>query len=157
EDLAPDLPDDRLLPLGARIDAVEHAPEDLRRVVPLERKVADDALVEEDAHAEDVGAPVDLTALDLLRRHVRGRAHDLSGGGDALRVEELCDAEVRELHEHALTAMRLDGRAPLTASGRRRERRDGRFTRRVAMFEEDVLGLHVAMDHAGCVRMTERG
>ena len=82
-------------------------------------------LIQDDAEGEDVGSGVQLFALDLLGRHVRGRTHHLTGGRE-LRVadQELPDPEVRDL--------------------RRKRRR-----------EQDVRGLHVAVQHPALVRVRE--
>jgi hypothetical protein len=53
--------------------------------------------VEHGARGEDVGARVDVRALDLLGRHVRGRAEHLPRGGHLALVGDVGDAEVREL------------------------------------------------------------
>ncbi len=63
--------------------------------------MAGEALVEQHAEAEDVGAHVDVAALDLLGRHVRGRAQHLPRRRHALRVEDLGDPEIGELDDHA--------------------------------------------------------
>jgi hypothetical protein len=63
------------------------------------------ALVEEDAEAEEVRARVDLLPLDLLGCHVRGAAEHLPGRSHALRVEELRDPKVGQLHDDAIARL----------------------------------------------------
>ena len=48
-------------------------------------------------------------ALDLLGRHVRGRAEHLAGGGHALHVDQLRDAEVGQLHAAVLVQQHVLG------------------------------------------------
>ncbi len=68
-----------------------------RQVLALERLVAGQHLVEHHAQREEVGPVVHLLALDLLRRHVVGRAEELTLLGE-VRAVEPGDAEVRDLH-----------------------------------------------------------
>ena len=68
-----------------------------RQVLPLERLVAGEHLVEDDAEREEVRPVVDLLALDLLRRHVVRRAEELPLLGE-VRAVEPGDAEVGDLH-----------------------------------------------------------
>ena len=87
--------------------------------------------IEHAAERVDVGAPVDLLALDLLGRHIRGRADDLPGARQ-LRVAggggELGQAEVDQLRRLAVLGV-------------------GR--------EQDVGRLEIAMHDAGGVRRVE--
>jgi hypothetical protein len=138
--------------------------------------VADHALVEKDAQPEDVRAPVDVAAFDLLRGHVRGAAEHLPRRRHALRIEELRDAEVRELHRDALAIACARSRrrlALISARGRLRDpgdrRGDGRGPLREpavlargrsaaqAVLDEDVLRLHVTMHDAARMRMRHPG
>src|SRR5687768_11578719 len=122
--------------------------------------MADHALVKQDTEPEDVRATIDVATLDLLRCHVSGAAEHLAGRGHALRVEELRDAEVRELHRDPLARVRMRRLPTLARAGRRwrvRLATRERGTRAGAMLEEHVLRLHVAMDDARRVRMRERG
>src|SRR5262249_31728876 len=96
----------RALRRGER--AVQHAPQHLRRVLAVERQLADQRFVQQHAQAEYVGARAHLTALDLLGRHVRGRAEHLPGRSDALGVEQLGDAKIRDFD--ARRALRLGRR-----------------------------------------------
>ena len=66
----------------------------------LERQFSRDRLVDEDAQRPDVGPSVDVArSLDLLGRHVRGRAEGHPGGGHPRRAlgVDVRDAEVEEL------------------------------------------------------------
>src|SRR5438270_191096 len=47
---------------------------------------------------KDVGAAVERAPLDVLRGHVGRRAEELAGGGHALLVDYLRDAEVAQDH-----------------------------------------------------------
>jgi hypothetical protein len=144
EQLAPRGADDRALPLRLGVLPVEHAPQHLRRVRAVERQVADHALVEEDADAEDIGAGVDLAAVDLLRRHVGGAAQHLPGRRHPLHVEELGDPEVgqldRRVHRRRVVVGALFGGAGGPAEG----------------LEEHVLRLHVPVDHPVGVGVRQR-
>jgi hypothetical protein len=92
-----------------------------REGTALEGLLSREELVEHHARREDVRPVVDREALDLLRRHVRGRTHHGAGlrelDARALDVGEPRHAEVGELH------------APLRV-------------------EHHVRRLDVAMDHA---------
>jgi hypothetical protein len=118
---APPLAHRRPLPLRRRIEPLEHAPQHLRRVVPPEGERADDALVQEHTGGEDVGALVDLSPFDLLRRHVRRAPQHLPGGGHPLRIQQLGDAEVGQLHHRARPRLRRPF-GPLSAVGTQRAR-----------------------------------
>jgi hypothetical protein len=76
-----------------------------------ERRATGEHLEQHAAERVDVGAPVDLLALDLLGRHVRGRADDLAGARQ-LRVAggggELGQAEVDELRRLAVLRVRCE-------------------------------------------------
>jgi hypothetical protein len=68
----------------------------------LERREAGEAAVDDAADGVDVGAPVDLLAADLLRRHVeRGAEQRAVAGGvqSGLVVADLGQAEVDDLDE----------------------------------------------------------
>ena len=160
DELAPRLAHHGPLALRGCVHPVEDAPQHLGRVVPEKREVPDHALVEEHAEPEDVGAPVDVPALDLLGRHVGWASEDLPRRRDPLRVEQLGDAEVGELHGHALPGAARGRRV----AARRWDRERRRVTRpgargRVpgAMLDEHVLGLHVAMNDALRVRVDDAG
>ena len=93
-------------------------------------------LVEHDSKAEQVGAPVHLAALDLLRRHVRHRADDrllagehrpaVGGRRPAGRVGlQLGEAEVEHLEapilgEHQVRRLQVPVRDALLMCGRQR-------------------------------------
>ena len=77
-------------------DLFRHRP----RPAALERLLSGEELVKDDAGGKNVGAPVDLLSLDLLRRHVGGRAHHgarLGGAGLAFGVADAGHAEVGKL------------------------------------------------------------
>src|SRR5690242_21742407 len=59
-----------------RLHASEH---ELERI-SLKGKIAGNHLVKHQAEGVDVGASVDVSALDLLGRHVPRRTEDLAGG-----------------------------------------------------------------------------
>ena len=115
-------------------DLVERVDERLR----FERPHARDRFVQDAAERKHVGARIDRTAGDLLRRHVAGRAEDFAVlreraergrvGADripsAIGVDQFRQSEIDDL------------RIPL-----------GR--------DDDVLRLEVAMDDAGGVRLAE--
>ena len=103
-------PDRRQFTIRRRIRPVEHAPEDLRRVLAVERQATDHGFVEEHTEGEHVGARPDVAPLDLLGSHVRGRAEHLARGRDALRVEQLRDAEVGQLDARPLPLAIARGR-----------------------------------------------
>ena len=96
-----------------------------------QRQFAGEHFVEHHAQRVDVRAVVHVCGLlDLLRRHVVRRAHDLPVAGErgvaaASRPEDLGDAEVGDLHPALLV-------------------------------EQDVLRLDVAVDDAFVVRELER-
>ncbi len=99
---------------------------------PVEEALPGERLVHHDAGGVHVGARVELEPADLLRAHVVRRAAHEPGRGE-LRVVlrlQLRDAEVEHLYVLATRAQRLD---------------------------EDVLGLEVAVDDAGRMRVVERG
>jgi hypothetical protein len=92
-----------------------------------------EGLVEDDAHGPDVRAGVEVAlAAGLLGGHVARGADDGAGAGDGgageVGLVDARDAEIDEAREGAV------GRG----------------------FEEDVLGLHVAVDDAGVVGGGER-
>ncbi len=91
-------------------------------------------LVEDDADRVEIAAVIELGAAGLLGRHVLGRAADEAGAGErgALvvgAVDDLGDAEVEHLDEVGLVA---------------------------PLLHHDVLGLEIAVDDAGAVRVGER-
>ncbi len=73
----------------------------LRHRLALERQSPREHLVERDAEREEIRAPVDLAARELLGRHVRRRAEHHAGLG-LRRIGDARDAEVRHLHGVAL-------------------------------------------------------
>ncbi len=99
------LPEDRqervvLRPSGNQVEVrllVGDLVEDRHEVVGVERPAARRQLVEHAADAEHVAPPVDLGALDLLRRHVVGGAHDVAGAGHG-GGGEARHPEVHDLH-----------------------------------------------------------
>ena len=107
--------------------AVDHALEHLVRVLAGKRQRPGGEPVEDGAERKDVAARVGVAALDLLGRHVRGRAEQLAGRGHGRHggVEHVGDAEVGELH-------------------------------RAVLVQQHVLGLHVAVHDALRVRSGER-
>ncbi len=110
----------------------------MRGVLAVERQLPDQAFVQEHTEPEHVRARAHFAALDLLGRHVRGRAQDLAGGSDALRVEQLGDAEIGYF-DCVLTQVAGARARPGCGHG-----------------EQHVLRLHVAVDHAEAVRVLER-
>ena len=117
--------DARVHRVRRRVDALADSLQHLVRVLAAEGQLPGRQLIEQDADGEHVGAKVDAAALDVLGRHVRGRAEELARHRHALLVDHLRDAEVGELDE------------PVVA-------------------DHHVLGLHVAVDDAGLVRVLER-
>src|SRR5262249_48594032 len=114
-------------PNGAFLQLLQ---ENRRRRLIRERHFADEHLVQDDAERVDIAARIDSPALDLLGRHVVGRAERAAGARELRRlVEGLGDAEVDQLRE--LAAVR---------AGR----------------EHDVLRLQVAVDDVVLVRRGER-
>ncbi len=107
--------------------AVEDIVDQLVGGAPVERPVARHQVIEHAAEGEHVGAEVDLLALQLLGRHVRGGAHARHLGHVAPR--ELRRAEIRHL-DVELARIHSPG--------------------------EDVGGLHVAMHDAERVGEFER-
>ncbi len=100
--------------------------EDPHEGVAVERHLAGEHLVEDDAEGVDVGAGVDALPRRLLGRHVVRRAEDHPRPGElGVRAADLGDAEVEDLHEAVV--------APATD-------------------EEDVVGLQIAVDDAAPVR-----
>src|ERR1700733_11201466 len=86
-------------------------------------------MVEKGADGVDVGAEIDVLAAGLLRRHVARSPHDHARARQVrLGRGGLADAEVEHLDDH----------------------------RSVALHEEDVLGLHVAVHDAARVGRGER-
>ncbi len=83
-----------------RRDLVEVGVEDLHGVA-VERRVARDHGVQEDADGVDVGPVIDLlVAIEGLRRRVSGRAEELAREGDLRRLAaELHEPEVEDLGE----------------------------------------------------------
>jgi hypothetical protein len=126
--------------IRGRERALQHPAQHLGRVLALEWQHSDGTLVEQHAEAEDVGALGDRPSLDLLRGHVRRRAENLPGRGDPLGVEELGDAEVRQLDPGAprrwVLGVALDARS--------------------VEIEQDVLRLDVPMDDAVFVSVGQR-
>ena len=108
-----------------------------RRIVALERALAGDHEVEAGAHRVDVRPRIDLLTARLLRGHVARRAHDHAGARERVARASLADPEIDHLHLERARRSALDLR------NRRRE-------------DEDVLRLHVAVDHAARVRRGER-
>ena len=106
--------------------------DDLDLVLGLERAAARQHLEQDHAGGVDVGARVDRLAQRLLGRQVFGRAEDDARLRERLaprlRLGHLRDAEVEDLDDLALP---------------------------VALDQHDVLGLEVAMDDAGGVRVLE--
>ena len=82
---------------GARGIGLHHLVEHRVGVGALEGEPSSEHLVEHDAEGEEVGPVVDLLALDLLGRHVVGRAEELPLLGE-VRAVEPGDAEVGDLH-----------------------------------------------------------
>ncbi len=105
---------------------------DLEGLFAIEGHAAGEHLVREHAEGVDVRAPVDRAAPALLGRHEVGRADEgavaRAAGVGLAQAEELGDAEVEQLRPHL----------PV-------DRRD-----------EHVLGLEVAVHHAGRVGGRER-
>ena len=75
--------------------------EDGGGAVPHEGPLPAEQLVEDHARGEDVAAPVELLAADLLRAHVVDGAHHHARLGDP-GPAELGDAEVHDLHRAVL-------------------------------------------------------
>ncbi len=103
----------------------EHLLLELEDRARLEGERPDEAPVEDEAERVDVGPPVDLLALELLGRHVVGRAYEVAVLREGRPGEVAREAEVGEL------------RAPR------------------AELDEDVLGLHVAVDDPALVGVLE--
>ena len=72
------------------------------RVLSREREPAGREEVQHRTEREEVSTLVAVAAFDLFRRHVPRRAEDLTGRREALRVDHLRDAEVRQLHASRL-------------------------------------------------------
>src|SRR5208283_3490291 len=58
---------------------------------------AGEHFVEDDAERKNVGAAIDGAALDLFRRHVAGRTHDMSGLLYSAKLQDFGGAEVGDL------------------------------------------------------------
>ena len=112
----------------ARRRLLEVAVEDLLVRRAGERRCADEALEEDAAERVDVDAAVERPPEDLLRRRVLRRADEVAGDGERARV----------------------GALPLAQP----EVRDERAA--VARADQDVPGLHVAVEDPACVRRVER-
>ena len=95
-------------------------------VVALERALAREALVGDDAQGVDVAGGRRPVALDSLRGEVVHRAHDCARPRQPAGGDGLGDAEVRQSGSSIFA-------------------------------QQDVLGLHVAVDQALFVRVLERG
>ena len=125
---------ERLRELGphlgeARRRLVQVGEDDRQLALALERPRAGEALEEDAAERVDVGAAVDRAALDLLGRDVVDRPDEAAVAGQAAdRRDVPGEAEVADVRVLAV-----------------RVRRD-----------EDVAGLHVAVDEPGRVRGVER-
>ena len=111
--------------------------EDLRAIRVVERQLLREHLVEHHADGVEVRAGTGGLARGLLGRHVLRRAEDRAVARDELLAVarrgmawlDLRDAEIEHLHEVGV---------------------------RVLLDEHDVVGLEVAMDDAGVVRLLER-
>src|SRR5690606_38654631 len=66
--------------------------------VAMEQALDRQHLVHHDAEREDVAAPVERLAEDLLGRHVRVLAFDRAGARARVRAARLRDAEIEQLH-----------------------------------------------------------
>ena len=113
-------------------DRLQH----LELVRAVERPAPREQLVQHDAEREHVAARVERLSRGLLGRHVRDRADD--------------DAGARVLR---------GSRARLAAIARPRRRASRARSPRASRSrcaDQDVAGLHVAMQHAGRVRGRER-
>ena len=78
-------------------------PEVLLRSLRTERRCSREQLVEEDPHPIGVGAVIHLGAGDLLWRHIRIGAHDVTDLGEVRELlEPLHHAEVNELDDPGL-------------------------------------------------------
>ncbi len=102
--------------------------QDLQRGAAGERRAARDQFVQQDAGAVDVDGGGLRAALGGLRCHVRGRADELVGAGQARGVGEAGDAEVGQHRVHLA----------------------------VLLHEQDVGGLQVAVDDAVGVARGQR-
>ena len=121
----------RELDVGQLLADVLHRDGDL--VLALERDVAGEHLVEDDAERVEVALPGDGVAERLLGRDVVGRAEHAPVGGQAVLVERARDAEVGDLGRALLVdqdVLRLDvavddaaARARRRAPARSRSRR----------------------------------
>ena len=100
----------------------------------LERHRAGEAVEQDAAQRVDVGAAVQVAALDLLGGHIRDRAHELVGGGQG---------RLRLLGVHLLDQPEVAQVAVAVAAGR-------------AGGEEDVGRLDVAVDQAAGVGGVQR-
>ena len=89
---------------------VEVAHDDLRVSLALEHRHPGGHVVQHAAQRVDVGAGSDRVAADLLGRHIVRRAHERRRHGDvavaAVRVEDLGQAEVQQLHALGLLAVK---------------------------------------------------
>ena len=113
---------------------------DARRCLPLEGAVARDQLIKDAAKGEDVGAGIDVTRFDLLRRHVLGRADD-----------GVCASEQRDCRLLGRRAWRRSH-----AGGRRRQLGESEVEELDALLgDEDIGRLEIAMDDALAVRRVE--
>src|SRR5687767_2146974 len=75
-------------------DRVDHS----RLGVAFEGWPPGNHLVKDGSRRPDVGAPVGLLALRLLRRHIRWSPESGAGYCELRRVLQLCEAEVGNLH-----------------------------------------------------------
>jgi hypothetical protein len=80
--------------VGRRLGQVRVA--DLRSAAAGERRLADEAFVEDAAEGVDVALAARLAALDQLGRQVVRRPEQLAVGGQAGRVRAAGEAEVRQ-------------------------------------------------------------
>jgi len=105
-------------------------------VAAAERTLAGDHLVEHAAEREQIGALVHLLAAYLLRRHVAGRAEDLTRHGHRRRHRRAANRRPRELGQLGKAEVEHLGMAVLG--------------------DEEVLGLEVAVHDPRPVRGLER-
>src|SRR5689334_1949625 len=96
--------------------------------LPLERLRSNQALEQDAAERVQVGTPVDLVSLDLLRRDVVDRANEAAIAREARNRGDVT-SQTEVAHERALLT--------------------------VALAHEDVAGLHVAVDEPELVRRVE--